>query len=391
MLATAALGVVIWRARRWAGRSVEVAAVFFAATLSPVLGFIMLYTFLYSFVADHYQYLACIGPIALAAAGMQIGLGRLGRGKLFFSRCCCAALLMTLGALTWQQCGMYADSETLWQTTLRRNPHSWLAQGNLGNVLLKDGQADEAMAYFQKALEMNPNFSPTHYNLGLSFALLGRMDQAIAQYQKALELKPDYAEAHNNLGVAFYQQGKLDEAISHYEKALELKPDYAEAHNNLGLAFYQQGKLDESLSHGQKAVQIKPDFAEALNNMGNVFYQQGLMDKAIWQYRKTLAIQPDHAQAQKNLAWVLATCPQAALRNGLKGGRTGGTGQSACRRRQAGFSLRAGGGLRGGRAVFRSGGNGTTRPAFGRGAIQRPIRRATPATTEALSGGPSIP
>jgi len=56
--------------RRYLGRSVEVAAGFFVATLSPVLGFIMLYTFRYTFVADHYQYLACIGPIALASAGL---------------------------------------------------------------------------------------------------------------------------------------------------------------------------------------------------------------------------------------------------------------------------------------------------------------------------------
>ena len=83
-LATAILGVVIWRARRQLGRSMEVAALFFAATLCPVLGFIMLYTFQYTFVADHYQYLACIGPVALAVAGMTVGLARLS-ARIFFS------------------------------------------------------------------------------------------------------------------------------------------------------------------------------------------------------------------------------------------------------------------------------------------------------------------
>ena len=68
VLAAVALCAVIWFARRFVGRSVEVAAVFFVATLAPLTGFIMLYTFRYTFVADHYQYLACIGPIALAAA-----------------------------------------------------------------------------------------------------------------------------------------------------------------------------------------------------------------------------------------------------------------------------------------------------------------------------------
>ena len=73
------LGVVICFLRRFAGRSLEVAILFYGLTLSPLLGFIMLYTFLFTFVADHYQYIACIGPIALAAAG--IGVGNLGERK----------------------------------------------------------------------------------------------------------------------------------------------------------------------------------------------------------------------------------------------------------------------------------------------------------------------
>src|SRR3954454_8810829 len=70
LVAAIAMCVAIYFLRRYVGRSVEVAAAFFVATLTPVLGFIMLFTFRYTFVADHYQYLACIGPIALASVGI---------------------------------------------------------------------------------------------------------------------------------------------------------------------------------------------------------------------------------------------------------------------------------------------------------------------------------
>jgi tetratricopeptide (TPR) repeat protein len=352
VLATAALGVVIWRARRWTGRSVEVAAAFFAVTLSPVLGFIMLYTFLYSFVADHYQYLACIGPIALAAAGMKIGLGRVAAGKTFLQPVLSAALLMTLGALTWKQCGIYADAETLWQATLRLNPASWMAQCNLGSAFLDKGQVDVAIGHFQKALDIKPDYAEAFYNLGLSFRKQGRLDEAIAHYQKALairpgyaeahynlgnvfaqqarldeaiahyqlalQFKPGYAEAHYNLGTAFFQQGKMDEAIAQYQKALEIKPDNAEAHYTLGTIFGQQGRMDEAIRHFQKALEIKPAYADAQNGLGNGFSQMGRMDEAIAHYQKAVEISPDYAEARKNLAWILATCPQAALRNGNK-------------------------------------------------------------------------
>ena len=68
-LGIAGLGAAIYLTRRYLGRGVEAAMLFFGATLGPVLGFIMLYTFRYTFVADHYQYLASIGPIALVCAG----------------------------------------------------------------------------------------------------------------------------------------------------------------------------------------------------------------------------------------------------------------------------------------------------------------------------------
>src|SRR5947209_3114964 len=98
--------VVIYFLRRYLGRSIEVAAGFFIATLSTVLGLIMLYTFRYTFVADHYQYLACIGPIALVSAGLVkfIESARFGPRFLFSL---CILIFGALGILTWRQSAGY--------------------------------------------------------------------------------------------------------------------------------------------------------------------------------------------------------------------------------------------------------------------------------------------
>ena len=76
--------------------------------------------------------------------------------------------------------------------------------------------------------------------------------------------------------------------------------------------------MDEAIVHYQKALQINPDYAEAHNNLGNALRQMGRMDEAIAHYQRALQIKPDNAEVQNNLAWVLATCPQASLRNGNK-------------------------------------------------------------------------
>ena len=302
VLATAAFGVAVWRARRWTGRSVEVAAAFFAATLSPVLGFIMLYTFTYSFVADHYQYVACLGPIALAAAGIERGLGRMAKATPLLQPLCGGGLLVLLGAMTWHQCGMYADAKTLWSTTLTRNPASWMARNNLGSDLLAKGDREEAIEQFQKALTIKPDFADALNNLGKALFVKGDREEAIAQFQKALAIKPDFALALNNLGVALLAKGDREEAIAQFQKALAIHPDFAVARNNLGKALLAKGAVDEAIAQFQKALEFDPDFAQARGNLGNALLAKGDLKEAIAQFRKALEL----AVAQKNGAMAAA-------------------------------------------------------------------------------------
>lgn len=317
LFATVALSAAIYFFRRRTGRSIEVAALFFAATLSPVLGFIMLYTFRFSFVADHYQYLACIGPIALAAA-CSARLEVLSSAKSWLKATVYGILLLTLGALTWKQAQVYRDPETLWVDTLKKNPNSWMAHSNLGTVLLKLGRVGEAIAHYKKALEIDPNYAAGHNNLGNAFLRIGQLDESLAHLQKALEIDPAYPEAHNNLGNTFVQMGRLEEAIAHYRKAVERDPKYVEAYNNLGAAFLQIGHAEESLAHLRKALEIDPENGEVHNNLGNTFLRLRQLDEAITHYRSALEINPVNVNAQNNMAWLLATCPETRLRNGPK-------------------------------------------------------------------------
>ncbi len=305
LLGLAALAVSIYFARRFLGRGVEVAALFYVATLSPTLGFIMLYTFQYTFVADHYQYVASIGPIALAAAGLTGWAGSLERKKPFWGPALGAALVLVLGVLTWRQSGTYTDLETLWRRTLANNPNSVLARNNLGNLMLQKGLADQAIAQFQRALEVRPGLAEAHSNLGNALAQKGAAREAIAQYQKALELRPGLAEVHNNLGTLLLQQGRVDEALAEYQKALEIRPNFADTHNDVGTLFLQLGRIEEAIPHLQKALELRPGLATAHNSLGLAFLQQGRSDEATAHFQKALELRPDLATAHNNLGSVL--------------------------------------------------------------------------------------
>ncbi|HEV2839709.1 MAG TPA: tetratricopeptide repeat protein [Chthoniobacterales bacterium] len=305
VLATGAAAAVIYFARHRLGRGPEVAALFFAATLSPMLGFIMLYTFRYSFVADHYQYLASIGPLALAAAGVTRALEAFGKTKRFLKSALYAVVLAPLGLLTWKQCAMYAGADSLWWATLAKNPESWMAHNNIAISLLGKGKVEEAVVHYNKALELDPNYSEAHFNLGNALLRLGRVDEAIAHYEKALETNPNNIPAHYNLAGVLAQSGRTDAAIDRYNKILEKDPNHAAAHNNLGAALARAGRVNEAMAHYLKALELNPSNGEAHYNFGNTLLQAGRVGEAMTHYDKALELNPNNAAAHNKLASIL--------------------------------------------------------------------------------------
>jgi tetratricopeptide (TPR) repeat protein len=289
-----AVAFMLWFWRKIVGRRLIGAVFFFVATLSPLLGFIPLYTFRYSYVADHYQYVASIGLLALAAAGLS-------RMPRVFS----AALLAALGVLTWEQAHIYRDQTALWQDTLAKNPASWMAHNNLGLIFKSEGEFDPAIRHYRETIRLKPDFAQGRYNLGIVLFKQGQADEAIAQLQEAIRLDPHDSRAYYNYAIALDGTGRADEAIKQYEEAIRLKPDYIGARINLGLAFSQQGRIDEALAQFLEAVRLAHDDAEARNNLGAVLRAKGRLDDAIQQFQEALRLNPDHALAHANLGSVL--------------------------------------------------------------------------------------
>jgi tetratricopeptide (TPR) repeat protein len=220
-----------------------------------------------------------------------------------------------LGAALFQK-GNVDEAIAHYRMALQINPDYMEAQNNLGLALLQKGNVDEAIAHYQQALQIDPDYADAHDNLGNALFQKGNVDEAIAQYQQALQINPGFAQAHNNLGAALFQKGSVDEAIAHFQKALQINPDSANAHFNLGNALLQKNNVDEAMAHFQRALQINPDYAQVHCNLGNALLRKGNVAEAIAHFRRALQLKPDIVEAQNNLAWVLATCPQASLRNG---------------------------------------------------------------------------
>ena len=310
-LLAALIGLIaLWFVRADWGRAVFFAAAYYVISLFPVLGFFNVYFFRYSFVSDHFQYLASMGPLALAGSAIALAASRLGGTtalsparkttkrrqssvattpgsstvvrQSFLAVLISSVLLICLGFLTWRQSATYHDLETLWRTTIAENPRCWLAENNLGELLDARGGTDSAIPHFEKSLQLTSDHVEPHCNLGQAFARKGQVDAAMAEARAVLNLDPNSADAHGLLGIVLLSKGQVDDATAEFSKALEIQPDHKKAHYNLALALLDKHQTSEAIAHYEKAIEADSNYVEALTN----------------------------------LAWIFATSTDAGLRNG---------------------------------------------------------------------------
>ena len=312
LLAALGVTVVLWSQRgNWRGRPLLFAWGFFGVALVPVLGFIDVGFMKHSLVADHYQHIALVGVMALAAAAWSNWYQRTREASRPALVVIAAVIVGTFTLLTWQHSRLYADAITLYQATLEKNPASWLTHYNLAAELAETGWSQEVIKNYEQALRFKPNYANAHSNLGVALLHAGRLQEAIEHFEQALQLKPSLGETHNNLGTALEQVGRYEEAIEQYRQALQLRPDYPEAQNNMGLVLLAERRAQEAMEYLDQALQLKPDYAEAHLNLGNVLLALGRKQEAEKHFEQALQFKPTYAEAHYNLGNMLVGAGRA--------------------------------------------------------------------------------
>jgi len=339
--------------RRWSPAPL-IAVLFFVGSLLPALGFFNVYPFIFSYVADHWQYLPCLGVIALAAGGATGAARRIVRrfvgprrsAAKFALAAAAASVLAVLLVLTRRQCVLYRNVGVLYSDTIAKNPECWMAHNNLGAYLTEMGSWNEAIPHLEKAVGLKPDQADAHNNLGNALSKApGRSAEAIAEFETALRLDPGMTEAHANLGWALVNTpgrlaegighletvlrgnadnpayahvhadlgtallkvpGRLPDAISEFKAALRLQPDRLDVQNSLGIALDSAGRHLDAVAQFERIVRARPDNPEAHNNLGNVQVELGRRPEAIAQYRTAIRLKPDFLEAHFNLGRALS-------------------------------------------------------------------------------------
>jgi tetratricopeptide (TPR) repeat protein len=298
----------LWSVQRQFGRGPFVAVAAFIACLLPVLGLVDFNFMRFSFVADHFQYLASVPLIALGAAAAARCTAVLSGGVAparAIGRVVAAGLVLMLALASWRRAEIHRDEESLWRDNLARDPDSAVAHNHLGSVLLARRAFDAASAQFAAAARVAPGFADAHNNWGTALKEQGRLDDALAQYSEAMRLNPADPVVHNNLGVARHMTGDSAAALQQFAQAVQLDPTYAQAQDNWGRVLLDLGRPEEAIDHLRIAVRLEPTDARGQLTLGVTLLTLGRADEARVALGAAVALDPTSADAHHHLGVAL--------------------------------------------------------------------------------------
>jgi protein O-mannosyl-transferase len=250
----------------------------YLGTLVPVIGLVQVGEQAY---ADRYTYIPLIGVFIAVVWGVADVATRLNWPRLA-TRAAACGLLLVYGLVAARQVTYWQNSEAL----------------------------------FRRALAVTKDNHVAHYNLGQTLSVQGRIEEAVEHYYATLRLKADHEGAHNNLGLTFAFQGLWKEATNHYTAALRVSPENPDVHFNMAIAGMNLGDMTSAVRHLTITLEKRPSHPLAHRYLGDALASLGRAGEAIAQYRKGLEVNPQQPEALNNLAWLLATHPDASVRDG---------------------------------------------------------------------------
>jgi Flp pilus assembly protein TadD len=273
----------------------------YLGTLIPVIGLMQVGN---QSIADRYTYFPSIGIAIILAWGIGY---LLPKGKLSKIILIPAAVIIfaVLTFLTWQQCGYWKNSISLFTHVVQATKDNYLAHNSLGAALAAEGKNKEAIVHYREAFEINPTSALALTNLCMNLIAEGKNEEAIAYYLAAIQVNPDHFEAHYNLAEIFVKQNKLDQAIEHFRETVRIIPSSFSALNNLGVNLEKQLKHDEAIYYYRKAVLIEPQNPGIYFNLGVSLGNKGEIKEAITNFRQASNLKPDYEEARRALKLAL--------------------------------------------------------------------------------------
>lgn len=322
-----ATGLALHRRGAW-GWGPFAALGWFVAVLSPTLGVIAFSYQDHSFVADRFLFNASAAPLAAAVHAASMWVGRRGatdaKGgahtsfslynniSIYLSAGC----MLLYAGLSFQHARNYKNMESLFKHTIAHNRESWGAWVNLGFAKMTGGELADSISYFQEALRLRPETFHAQHNWGLVLLGLGRFEEAEERFKEALKLQPNFELTRHAYGFLLELEGRTEEARAMYSDGIHGTRAQSGVVSSMAQILGQGKNVWLAIEQYRRALELDPENMPAHLGIANLLVRVGRWDEAVQHYRIAVTVFPAFTDGLNNLAWILATHPDAKVRNG---------------------------------------------------------------------------
>ena len=137
-------------------------------------------------------------------------------------------------------------------------------------------------------------------------------------FSNAVRVDPGFAPARRNLGAALLKQGRVEAGLAQLKAGTALEPDNVDASRKMAEALVEHGKATEAATYCEMVVKARPRDAHARYMLGEIWLAQKHYEEAAANLKEAMRLAPKVPQVINALAWIYATCPEPAVRNGAE-------------------------------------------------------------------------
>jgi protein O-mannosyl-transferase len=285
----------------------------FCVMLLPVIGVVQVG---WQAFADRYTYLPLIGVFIMVVWGAAEVAEQSSWWQLGFEAGAAAIIVACITASGFQLIH-WRNSGTLFDHALKVTKDNWLAHNNLGTALAEKGKLDDAGENFRAALRIKPNYDDARNNLARFLGIQGNWAEAQQSLEELVRRSPRDARGHRNLGHVLLTKGNVADGIAQYALARQLQPDDPATAEDLAVTLTRPEQSTNLLPYLPDALSLLAS-ADLRAKLADSWVAQGKFQCAVQAYRAALALEPDSPDRLNDFAWLLATCPDAKVRDGAE-------------------------------------------------------------------------
>jgi Flp pilus assembly protein TadD len=157
----------------------------------------------------------------------------------------------------------FESAKSAYQRALDEKPNDPETLNSLGQVLVRLGQAADAVPRFERAVALAPDKWAYHFNLAHALGQLAQWDRAVAEYRQAARIFPEDYATQYNLAMALHKKGDERAAVPEFQKAIDLAPGEPSFHMSLGISLENLGRTAEAIHEYRVFLEMSPSAAEA--------------------------------------------------------------------------------------------------------------------------------